>query len=291
MTHHNQAFCRPNGVHVHYRRVQFPFEQKGFARYWHSNSPFKSLFWSQLSTSFEAGEKFFIDSARGLKQHISDPGLLDEYQEFCKQEGHHTHQHLKLDRMNAEQGVDIETCRKRYARVLQRCRDRLTPMQMLSVTVALEHFTAGLSEQHFRRPALMRGADPNVLALWDWHAAEETEHKATCFDIYRAAGGGYWQRVSIMPIAWGIILVLSLMNTFTLLRKDGKLWSRDTRKGLGYLFGRRGLVTGLVPTFFEYFSPRWHPWQQDNSQDIARWEQENQSYVQPTKPRPLAAAS
>jgi len=291
MTRNFKDFSRPAGVRVQYRRVKFPFESRGFDRYWHSGSPFKSLFWTQLSTSFEAGEKFFIDSARALKGHIHEPALLDELQEFCKQEGHHTQQHLKLDRMNADKGIDIETCRKRYARVLGRCRERLTPMQMLSVTVALEHFTAGLSEQHFRRPALMQGADPNVLALWDWHAAEETEHKATCYDIYRAAGGGYWQRVAIMPIAWAIILVLSLRNTFTLLRKDGKLWTRDTLAGFSYLFGLRGVVTGLLPTFFGYFSPSWHPWQEDNSGDIGRWEQNNQSYLESPKPRPLAQAS
>lgn len=162
---------------------------------------------------------------------------------------------------------------------------------MLSVTVALEHFTSGLAEQHFRRPDLVRGADPNVLALWEWHAAEETEHKATCFDIYRAAGGGYLERVVHMPFAWGIILVLSLMNTVTLLRKDGKLWSRDTLHGLRYLFGRRGLVTGLVPAFFACLSPRWNPWTQDNSHEIARWEQTNQSYVQKPKARSPAVVS
>jgi predicted metal-dependent hydrolase len=272
-------FRRPTGVEVRYRRVHFPFEDVGFERYWHGGSAFRSLFWSQLSTSFQAGEQFFIESARALKDHIDDPRLLTELSEFCKQEGHHTQQHLKFDRMNAALGIDVETCQRRYERALTRARRTLRPMGMLAVTVALEHFTAGFAELHFARPEMSEGSDPNVLALWNWHAAEETEHKATCYDIYRAAGGGYLRRVALMPTAWLLILFISLRNTFELLRKDKRLWSRDTLAGLAYLFGRRGMVSGLLPAFFSFFRPRFHPWQTDNSAEIASWLRANQQYV------------
>jgi predicted metal-dependent hydrolase len=285
MQPNDSASRRPDGVRVTYRRVHLPFEDQGFSRYWHDASPFKSYFWSQLSTSFEAGEKFFIDSARALKGHIKDPALLEELNEFCKQEGHHTFQHLKFDRMNAALGLDIETCQRRYGWLLNRVRNRLDPMEMLAVTVALEHFTAGFAELYFARPELSTGADPNVQALWTWHAIEETEHKATCYDIYRAAGGSYWTRVTTMPAAWSLILIISLMNTFTLLRNDKKLFTRDTLSGLRYLFGRRGLVTGLLPAFFEYLSPRFHPWKQDNSAAIVSWLATNQSYLEPSASR------
>ena len=292
MTENTQKFRRPEGVEVRYRRVHFPFEDVGFDRYWHSGSPFKSLFWSQLSTSFDAGERFFIDSARALKAHISNDALHAELLEFCKQEGHHTQQHLKFDRLNTALGVDVESSRKRYNYALKRARSRLTPLGMLAATVALEHFTAGFAELHFERPDLSEGGDPNVVALWDWHAMEETEHKATCYDIYRAAGGGYWRRVFIMPGAWFLILYLSLINTFDLLRKDKRLWTRDTLAGLVYLFGPRGLVTGLLPAFFTFFRPRWHPWQHDNSHEIARWLSDNGRYVEAEGPstKPVSAA-
>ena len=55
MTHAFQ-FRRPEGVQVTYRRMKFDFEDQGFERYWHSGSPFKSLFWSQLSAE-EAREE------------------------------------------------------------------------------------------------------------------------------------------------------------------------------------------------------------------------------------------
>jgi predicted metal-dependent hydrolase len=279
MTENQRKFRRPTGVEVQYRRVRFPFEDAGFARYWHGGSAFKSLFWSQLSTSFDAGERFFIDSARALKSEITDPALHAEYLEFCKQEGHHTAQHLKFDRMNAALGVDVEACRRRYNRALTRARTKLTPLGMLAVTVALEHFTAGFAELHFERPDFSADGDPNVVALWHWHAMEETEHKATCYDIYRAAGGGYLRRCVIMPGAWGLILWLSLVNTLDLLRKDKRLWTRDTLRGLAYLFGPRGMVSGLLPKFLTFFRPRWHPWQSDNSQEIGRWLRENSSYL------------
>lgn len=279
MTGKPVEFRRPSGVAVQYRRVHFPFEDKGFERYWHGGSAFKSLFWTQLSTSFEAGEKFFIDSARAMKGEISDPALHAELVEFCKQEGHHTAQHLKFDRMNAALGVDVAMCSKRYTHALNRARRRLPPMAMLAATCALEHFTAGFAELHFKRPDLSADADPNVLALWDWHAMEETEHKATCYDIYRTAGGGYFNRVFAMPVAWLLILGISLVNTFSLLRKDGRLWTRDTLEGLRYLFGRRGMVSGLLPGFFAYLSPRFHPWKSDNSHEIARWLRDNSGYL------------
>lgn len=277
MTHAFQ-FRRPEGVQVTYRRMKFDFEQ-GFERYWHSDSPFKSLFWSQLSAAFEPGEKFFIDSARALRKQLDDPQLVQELQEFCRQEGHHTAQHVKFDRMNAALGVDIDMCRRRYARILDRARSNLGPMQMLAATVALEHFTACFADQFFSNAELSRGGDPKVVALWAWHAAEESEHRATCYDIYRACGGTYAMRIGTLIGSWALILYASLVNTTILLHRDGKLFTRDTLSGLRYLFGRRGLVTGLLPAFFEYWKPSFHPWKGVDGSQIKQWEAENRKYV------------
>jgi len=297
MTH---EFQRPDGIKVTYRRMQFDFEQ-GFDRYWHGGSPFMSLFWTQLSTAFQPGEQFFIDSARALKGELKDPRLNEELSEFCKQEGHHTAQHLKFDRMNAAMGIDVDGCRKRYTRALDRTRKMVNPMEMLAVTCALEHFTAGFAERFFRSPEFSERADPKVTALWAWHAAEELEHKATCHDVYKAAGGGWFKRVLVMPGAWFLIMMISMVNTFALLWKDKKLFQvKDVAKGLWSLFGWKGLVSGMLPAFLQYYRFDFHPWQGDNSGDIARWKAENSRYIQmkpvrvrstsPALPAPASAA-
>lgn len=274
------TFHRPAGVRVTYRRMRFDFEQ-GFPRYWHSGSAFKSLFWTQLSTAFEPGERFFIDAARALKSKTDDPALLDEIAEFCRQEGHHTAQHVKFDKLNEAHGIDVVRTRDVYARILEWARSHDDPMTMLAVTCALEHFTSGFADIFFNNAKISEGADPRVVALWAWHAAEESEHRATCFDLYRAVGGGYGKRIGTLIVAWSLILAAALYNTFVLLRNDGKLFTLDTLRGLGYLFGpRKGLVTGLLPTFLRYFNPRFHPWQEANGEDIARWQRDNARYIQ-----------
>ena len=270
---------RPPGVHVTHRRMKFEFEDGGFARYWHGGSPFRSLFWTQLSTAFEPGERFFIDSARALRGAVQNPELAQELLEFCKQEGQHTAQHLKFDRVNAAMGIDVEGCRRRYAAALKPVRERLDALEMLAVTMALEHLTAGFAEQYFRKPEISAGSDPKVAALWAWHAAEESEHKATCYDIYTAAGGGYLPRVITLFGAWTLILAIAVYNTCDLLRRDRKLFTRDTLAGFAYLFGWRGVVTSLWPAFFHYFRPSFHPWQRDDSAEIAKWEAQNQRYI------------
>lgn len=272
-------FRRPEGMRVTYRRMKFDFEQ-GFDRYWHSQSPFKSMFWTQLSTAFEPGERFFIDSARALKDKTDHPQLLAEIAEFCKQEGHHTAQHIKFDKLNAAMGIDVAATRDLYERILRWARRTTDATEMLAVTCALEHFTSGFADVFFRLPHIAEGAQPSVRALWAWHAAEEAEHRGTCFDLYRAIGGGYWKRVGTMIVAWTLILGASLINTLRLVHKEGTLFSRDTLRGLAYLFGPRGLVTSLLPAFAAYFNPRFHPWTGHDASDIARWQAENKRYIQ-----------
>ena len=273
-----QSFRRPDGVKVTYRRMRFQFEA-GFERYWLAGSPFKSLFWTQLSTAFEPGERFFIDSARALKDKLEEPALLSELAEFCRQEGHHTAQHLKFDHVNEAMGIDIASCRRRYKAILDGARANLTPIQMLAATCALEHFTSALADSYFKHPDLFGDADPNVEALWAWHAVEEAEHRATCFDIYRQLGGGYVDRAHAIVGAWTLILGCALVNTFDLLRKDRRLCTFDTLAGLNYLFGFRGIITRLIPTFVRYLHPGFHPWKDVDATYIKRWEAENRGYV------------
>ncbi len=275
--------ARPKSVHVTYRRMRFEFEEKGFVKHWHAGSPSISFFWDALSTAFPPGEKFFIDSARALRDLADDPQLREEIAEFCRQEGHHTAQHVKFNRMVEKQGFDVMRLQARFSAVLDRVRAHAEPLDMLAITVALEHLTAGFAEQYLDNPHVTEGADPNVVALWAWHAAEEAEHKATCFDLYQKLGGGYVRRVMVMPAAWLLLIAITLRNTRDLLAQDGPpLDPRDLARGLAYLLGRQGLISRMTPAFFAYFRPSYHPWDKDDSSLIRRWQARNARYIEAT---------
>jgi predicted metal-dependent hydrolase len=80
--------------------------------------------------------------------------------------------------------------------------------------------------------------------------------------------------------AWMFVTVTTLVNTMVLLRNDRKLFTLDTLKGIGYLFGFRGLLTSLAPSFLGYLSPRFHPWKGHDGKDIAVWIARSARYIQ-----------
>lgn len=72
----------------------------------------------------------------------------------------------------------------------------------LSLTTALEHYTAIMANALFHEPfANTDNIEPRMLELLHWHASEEIEHKAVCFDVLKEVDGNYYVRVSGMVLA------------------------------------------------------------------------------------------
>ena len=109
--------------------------------------------------------------------------------------------------------------------------------------------------------------------LWMWHAVEETEHKAVAYDVYQAAGGGYWRRAYAMLRVTAIFIPRIHQMQLLLLHEDPTTLSlRDLARCLRYLYGRGGFIRALLPGYCRYFRRDFHPWQDDNSQLISAWQ-------------------
>ena len=50
------------------------------------------------------------------------------------------------------------------------------------------------------QPTLLAGAQPRLRDLWLWHSSEETEHRSTAFDLYRALGGNERWRLRLFRV-------------------------------------------------------------------------------------------
>ena len=75
-------------------------------------------------------------------------------------------------------------------------RRRFSVSTRLGMTAAAEHYTATLAYLLLRsRSSLLPGMTGPFQALLLYHAMEEVEHKAVCYDLYQAVSGSYVRRV------------------------------------------------------------------------------------------------
>ncbi|PAU65769.1 metal-dependent hydrolase [Pseudomonas sp. PIC25] len=260
-------------------RANFPVRRMDFSftstpKYWWSGDPFMSHFMNNLSSLFPYGEKFFVDSVRAVRQQVQDPQLQKDISAFIGQEAMHSKEHATYNEYAAAHGIDLERLELRIKVLLEWVTRLSTKKHRLAATCALEHFTATMAEQLLRREDITTQMDdPKMYKLWMWHAIEENEHKAVCYDVYQAVGGGYFTRVIVMLLT--TVMFLGVIGWFQLhlLRKDGQLFNwRSWKYGLKTLLSPRdGFFTRLIGPYLDYYRPGFHPKDHDTQTLERRW--------------------
>jgi len=243
-------------------------------RDWFDSHAFKTAWFNAMSITFPLGEKFFIDSVRHFTDRIDDPKLLGDIRGFCGQEGFHRREHQRYNEVLCERrGYDLALMEGRLQRNIDLAYKRLSPLERLAVTAALEHLTAILAEAALSdNDPLIGRAEPAMQTLWNWHAAEEMEHKAVAFDVYRAVGGSEKLRRRAMREATLFLLGDILARVVHMLRRDGKLWRpRLWYQGWKFLFFKGGVLRRVWPAYREYYRDGFHPWQRDTRDLLAAW--------------------
>jgi predicted metal-dependent hydrolase len=252
--------------------------QQPMARHWLGGDAVASHFYNALSLLFPQGEKYFIDVARDVADTLPAQSQSAELKAFVAQEAIHTRQHVLYNVRLAQLGY-----RNPVARYLDWLipflRKHMSPLSNLAMVCAYEHYTAVLGDFVLTRPELLAPAPADLALLWQWHAAEESEHKAVCFDLYRQAGGGWPMR------CLGFVLVsLNFLGMFlvvfgSLLRRDGLFRPGklpDTiAQCLRHFFIRPGVVWHVLREALPYCRPGFHPWQNDNRLVLAGWLERN----------------
>lgn len=246
---------------------------------WLNNNAFLTAFFNGMSISFPAGEKFFIDSIRHYAAEITDPALQTHIRGFIGQEGFHRREHQFYNEILCRaRGYDLEKLEKNLTQRLGWAQKNLSPIKQLAITVAIEHLTAVLAELLLRPGSFMDKAEPSMRELWQWHGAEEMEHKSVAFDVYKAVGGSEKLRVAVMRRV-SVFMCLELTRALlTILKKDGqllnlKLWYH----GLTGMFGKQGAFRGGWSPYKAFYKDDFHPWQHDTQELLVQWAAESQT--------------
>ena len=148
------------------------------------------------STSLPAVETYLNKVMHRAAQHTGAAALGTDIALFCAQEGNHYRQHRLFNKLLYAPYPHLaaleEELHADYAHML--ARDTLTANA--AYCEGFESLGIIHAEFFFERiPDLLAGADARLVRLWQWHLAEEFEHRTVCFDVLRAVGGGYFTRI------------------------------------------------------------------------------------------------
>ena len=116
----------------------------------------------------------------------------------------------------------------------------------------------------------MEGSDERFVALWNWHALEETEHKAVAFDVYATVMANkpiraYFLRTFGLVAATTIFLAIMYPYYIENVRRQGGLFNvKGWITSFQYQWGNPGTLRQAVKPWLDWFKPGFHPWDHDN---------------------------
>jgi predicted metal-dependent hydrolase len=184
----------------------------------------------------------------------------------------HGREHERMNAMIDAHGYPAAELDARLKVLLGAVQKTFPKRWQLAATCALEHYTALLGDLILSNPEILADAHPEMRRLWNWHAAEESEHKAVAFDVYQAAGGNAPERGFVMVVATVIFWAVLFDQQVRLMHADGIATSPKEWVKLGrFMFGKPARLQRLTAPLLDFFRPSFHPWDHDNSSVLEAW--------------------
>lgn len=255
----------------------------GFERHWNGGNPAVTHAFNALSFLLPQAERFFIEIVREVMRDMGNdckPELKVAVKNFITQESAHSYQHSQYNLILEQQGYD-NVVYSFVDRLQEQTRSRFSSLSKLAIVCGYEHYTAILGNYILSNPDALTRATQEMALIWGWHSAEETEHKAVCFDLYYAVGGSWLKRVLLfVPVTLNFSIMFARLY-ISMLYRDGMLKpsriGKTSRQSARFFFGRAGIAWHLIGYGLCYISPWFHPWNQDNRSKLQSWLTANES--------------
>lgn len=204
------------------------------------------------------GEQFFIDTVRMFRDRIEDPDLRRQVNAFLGQEAVHKRAHEQVWGLLRAWGLPVD----RYASVIGQIRsleDHLPETFRLSVTAALEHYTAAFGHS-FLTEDLSDAVPEEMARLLAWHGLEEIEHRSVAFDVLATVDDSYLTRLAGFAFASALFVAVPAAGTAMFAAADrGRRVRLDPVAGVR-LAGMTARFVGRAGAHLAgYLRPGFHP--------------------------------
>ncbi|NKB64081.1 MAG: hypothetical protein GKR95_18865 [Gammaproteobacteria bacterium] len=240
-----------------------------------------SAAFNALSFLLPQGEKYFIDVAKEVSQTADfsgNPGLKQEVELFISQESIHAKQHRAYNANLEKQGYE-NVVYGLLEFLINFSYRHMSPLTRLAIVCGYEHYTAILGDFILSKPQILAKAESEMALMWGWHAAEESEHKSVCFDLYKLCGGGWLRRIAAFTLVSLQFLYLFYRLFWHMLYRDGSLamtrLPQTLKQIVKFFFGRDGVNWHIYKFTMDYYKPGFHPDNLDNDRLLETWLERN----------------
>lgn len=246
------------------RHVQFQFPTT-IERYWLANNPFKTHLLNSLTLLLPDFEQYAIWAIKPELKRIENLQLKREALNFVGQESQHSSAHKKFWNNLTNQGYELEKPLQFLRWVLNDLfKKQFSQKLNLAIVAGFEHLTELFAELALKENFLAE-ATPELKLLFEWHAAEELEHKTVAYDVLRNSTQSYGIRVLGLTIACVFLLGFTFWGLFVLLFQDQKVLKVETWKDLiRFLVIKERFAPKMAAAFVDYLRRNFHPSQRDN---------------------------
>jgi predicted metal-dependent hydrolase len=215
-----------------------------------------------ISLSLPYLEPFLIRTLSEAKRYVEDPELREQIRLLNAQEGQHARLHTRFNKAVGQSFPELAALEQELAADCKRFTATRSLKWRLAYVESLEAFTVAFSQFLFEENVLSDVQPAAVRELFEWHAAEELEHRSVAFDVYEHLYGDYTFRVAVSLYAqWHFLRFV--MRAARLMMAHGRAQGRDhgrpaqVGKRVLSLIGQFG--RGMLPSVVAAHSSRYRP--------------------------------
>lgn len=252
----------PKVVEVQARKLAWSFA--GTRKHWFAGSPALTHLLNAYTLLVPDNEKYYIRTLSHCVDKIQSPRLKTTLHAFMRQESLHGIAHQKYWQTLRDHGIAFDGFVNGVNLFLYRLCEPLQPLRLrVSIVAAIEYLNA-VWGHIFLSDDLLHDADDELRRLFQWHFAEEIEHKAVAHDVLSEVYPGYWTRIAGAAIAMPMFYLLMLTGLACLYRADkdgrGRGWLGDLRR----LLFAQGFAGKNLRHIRRYLRRDFQPWDLDD---------------------------
>jgi len=167
-------------------------------------------------------EPYFVRTVRAAIPDL-EPELADTAAAFCRQEARHHGEHRRFNDLLAEGRPGVARLERWMDRTyghLERRRSARFSLAFAAASETIAFSIARWADRHHHE--LFDDVDPTTAELFQWHLAEEVEHKSVAHDVYAAVDGSKLRYSLAAATTFSILAWFTILTVLTLLFGSGR---------------------------------------------------------------------